>query len=159
MGRYWAGEPKQVGGENAKCRAYRVQIAKRSQARSADKVYVPPGHKLSCDSRCGPDMLSNVEVLVRRPTREPVPRPNRKPGRYERLLGDEPVRVYVSLILRQWVMDRTHKEAVHLGEKVTLAMPERYYYWVGMASSVNGGSGDATPARLARRREIRYDGL
>ena len=48
---YWVGEPKQVGGENAKYRAYRVQMAKWSQARSAGKVYVPPGHKLSCDSR------------------------------------------------------------------------------------------------------------
>ena len=28
MERYWAGEPKQVGGENTKYRAYRVQIAK-----------------------------------------------------------------------------------------------------------------------------------
>ena len=37
-------------------------------------------------------------------------------------------------------MDRTHKEAVHLGEKVTLAMLEQYYYWVGMASSVKWGS-------------------
>ena len=33
-------------------------MAKRSQARSAGKVYVPPGYKLSCDSRCGPDMYS-----------------------------------------------------------------------------------------------------
>ena len=31
-------------------------MAKRSQARSADEFQVPPGHKLSCDSRCGPDM-------------------------------------------------------------------------------------------------------
>ena len=30
--RYWAGEPKQVGGENTKYPAYRVQMAKRSQA-------------------------------------------------------------------------------------------------------------------------------
>ena len=56
--RYWAGEPKQVGRGNAKYRAYRVQMAKRSQARSAGKVYVPPGHKLSCNSRCSPDMCS-----------------------------------------------------------------------------------------------------
>ena len=56
--RYWAGEPKQVGGENAKYRAYRVQMAKQSQARSAGKVYVPPGHKLSCDPRCSLDMCS-----------------------------------------------------------------------------------------------------
>ena len=33
-------------------------MAKRLQARSAGKVYVLPGHKLSCDSRCGPDMYS-----------------------------------------------------------------------------------------------------
>ena len=78
----------------------------------------------------------NRKLLVRRPTREPASRSNRKPGRYERLLGDEPVRVYVPLMLRPWVMDRTHKEEVHLGEKVTLAMLERYYYWVRMASSV-----------------------
>ena len=51
-------EPKQVGGENAKFLAYRVQMAKRSQARSAGEVYVPPGHKLSCDPRCSPGMCS-----------------------------------------------------------------------------------------------------
>ena len=35
-----------------------MQLAKRSQARSAGKVYVPPGHKLSCDPRRSPDMCS-----------------------------------------------------------------------------------------------------
>ena len=78
----------------------------------------------------------NRKLLVRRPTHEPASRPNRKPGRYERLLEDEPIRVHVPLMLRPWVMDRAHKEAVHHGEKVTLAMLERYYYWVGMVSSV-----------------------
>ena len=56
--RYWAGEPKQVGGENAKFLAYRMQMAKGSQARLAGKEYVPPGHKLSCDPRCSLDMCS-----------------------------------------------------------------------------------------------------
>ena len=56
--RYWAGEPKQVGREDAKYRAYRVQMAKRLQARPADKVYVPLGHKLSCDPRFSLDMCS-----------------------------------------------------------------------------------------------------
>ena len=77
-----------------------------------------------CESTALPDHV-NRKLLVRRPTDEPASRPNRKPGRYERLLGDEPVRVYVPLMVRPWVMDRTHKEAVHLGEKVTLAMLER----------------------------------
>ena len=57
--RYWAGEPRQVDGENAKHRASRVQMEKRSQARSAGEVYVPPGHKLSCNPRCGPDIFSS----------------------------------------------------------------------------------------------------
>ena len=35
----------------------------------------------------------NRKLLVRRPTREPASRPNRKPGRYECLLGDEPVSI------------------------------------------------------------------
>ena len=56
--RCWASNPKQVGGENMKYQAYCVQTAKRSQARSAGKIHVPPGHKLSCDSRCGPYMYS-----------------------------------------------------------------------------------------------------
>ena len=33
-------------------------MAKRSQVRSAGKVYVLLRHKLSCDSRCDPDMYS-----------------------------------------------------------------------------------------------------
>ena len=41
--RYWAGNPKQVGGENAKYRAYRVPMTQRSQARSAGNVYVQLG--------------------------------------------------------------------------------------------------------------------
>ena len=56
--RYWAGEPKQVGGENAKYRAFRVQMAKRSKARSAGKVCALPEHKLSRDSWCGLNMYS-----------------------------------------------------------------------------------------------------
>ena len=88
-----------------------------------------------CELTALPEHASR-KLLVRRPTREPAFRPNRKPGRYERLLGHGPVRVYVPLMLRPWVMDRTTKEVVHLGEKVTLAMLEWYYYWVGMTTSV-----------------------
>ena len=66
-------------------------------------------------------VLPNCQkLLVKRLSIEPAHRENRNPGRFERLLGEEPVRTYVPLRLRPWVMDRTHKEAVHLGEKVTL---------------------------------------
>ena len=70
--------------------------------------------------QCQPTALpehDNLELFVRRPTREPASRPNRKPGRYERLLGDEPVRVYVPLMLRPWVMDRAHKEGWYTSVK------------------------------------------
>ena len=37
-------------------------MAKRSLARSAGVVYVPPGHKRSCDPRCGPNMYSSYII-------------------------------------------------------------------------------------------------
>ena len=44
--------------------------------------------------------LPNSEtLLVQRPSRLPSDGPDRHPGQYERLLGDEPVRTYVSLPL------------------------------------------------------------
>ena len=76
---------------------------------------------------------NSEKLLVRSPSRVPADRPNRHPGQYERLLGDEPVRTYVPLLLRPWVMDCAHKEAVHLGEKVTLGLLQRFYWWIGMA--------------------------
>ena len=63
-------------------------------------------------------------------------RPNRHPGQYGRLLGDELVRTYLPLLLRPWVMDCAHQKAVHLGEKVILGLLERLYWWIGMAESV-----------------------
>ena len=36
------------------------------------------------------------------------------------------MRTYVPLLLRPWVMDCAHKESVHLGEKGTLTLLQRY---------------------------------
>ena len=110
-----------------------------------------------CELTALPDH-DNRKLLVRHSRREPASCPNRKPERYERLLRDEPLRVYVPLMLRPWVMDRTHKEAVHLGEKVNLAMLKRYYYWVGMASSVKCWIGRcyACQARKKMRDTVRW---
>ena len=69
-------------------------------------------------------------------TPEPAHHDDRNPGRFERLLGNEPVRSYVPLLLTPWAMDCTHKEAVRLGEEVTLHMLQIYYWWIGMADSV-----------------------
>ena len=54
---YRAGEPNKLA-EKTRNIERLVQMTKRSQARSAGELYVPPGHKLSCDPRCGPDMYS-----------------------------------------------------------------------------------------------------
>ncbi len=76
------------------------------------------------------------KLLVRKETKEPKKKPSRKPGQFERLLGEEPVRTYVPMRVRPWVMDCCHKEVVHLGQKVTLQVLSRLYWWVGMAESV-----------------------
>ena len=55
------------------------------------------------------------KLLVKRFSTEPAISDDRNPGRFERLLGEEPVRTYVPLLLRPWVMDCAHKESVHLG--------------------------------------------
>ena len=82
------------------------------------------------------ELPNSEKLLVRRPSRVPADRPHRHPGQYERLLVDEPVRTYVLLLLPPWTMDCAHKEAVHLGQKVTPGLLQRFYWWIGMAKSV-----------------------
>ena len=82
------------------------------------------------------ELSDSKKVLVKRLAVEPAHRDDRNPGRFERLLGEEPVRTYVPLLPRPWVMDCALKEDVHLGEKVTLTLLQRYYWWIGMADSV-----------------------
>ena len=74
-------------------------------------------------------------LLVKRKTPMP-PQGDRNPGQFERYLGEEPTRTYVPMLLRPWVMDQTHKEAIHLGESITLSLLQRYYWWTGMKDSV-----------------------
>ena len=63
----------------------------------------------------------NHKSLARRQTHEPASRPNRKPERYERLLGDEPVGVYVPL---PWVMDsvklRFYNRFIYVGVDISI---------------------------------------
>ena len=45
---------------------------------------------------------------------------------------DDPVRIYVPLLARPWVMHACHADAsCHLGVTRTLKMVERFYWWVG----------------------------
>ena len=82
------------------------------------------------------ELPNSQKLLVKRLSIEPANSDDRSPGRFERLLRGEPVRTYVPLLLRPWVMDCAHKEPVHLGEKVTLNLLQRYYLWIGMADGV-----------------------
>ena len=48
------------------------------------------------------------------------------------LLNDEPIRTYVPLLMRPWVMQACHSTAsYHLGYTLTLRMLERFCWWIG----------------------------
>ena len=73
--------------------------------------------------------------LVRKPTKTPVSS-NRPGGRAARLLNDEPTRIYVRMLMRPWVMQACHANALcHLGTARTLSLLERFYWWIGMRIS------------------------
>ena len=98
------------------------------------------------------------KLLVKRLSIEPANSDERNRGRFERLLGEEPVRTYVPLLLGPWVMDCAHKESVHLGEKVTLHLLQRHYWWIGMADSIRWWIRRCYPcrARKSARSTIRW---
>lgn len=73
-------------------------------------------------------------LLVRKPTKEPTVDADRNSGKYERLLGDEPIQIFVPFLLRGWALDMAHKKSSHLGVNATLASLERYYFWSGVSA-------------------------
>ena len=73
-----------------------------------------------------------IVLLVRNPT--PAHYPLRPAGRAACLLGGEPIRIYVRLLMRPWIMQACHPTAsCHLGTARTLRMLERFCWWVGMS--------------------------
>ena len=92
-------------------------------------VEIPRGGPLGAVKSC-------AKLLVKKPAVAPKPRAGRNSGKFESLLGDEPVRLYVPFLLRPWVLDAVHKEGCHLGEAVTPHSLERRYFWIGMSDSV-----------------------
>ena len=67
-------------------------------------------------------------LLVRQPTPQPPSDSQRPVGRAACLLNDEPIRIYVPLLMRPWVMQACHSTAsCHLGTTRTLRMLERFY--------------------------------
>ena len=77
----------------------------------------------------------DIVLLVRNPT-IPLTRadePN-SVGRAACLHNDKRVRIYVSLLMRPWIMQVCHSAPYfHPGTTRTLRMLERYYCWIGMS--------------------------
>ena len=76
----------------------------------------------------------DIVLLVRNPTLPSTrsDKPN-SVGRAACLLIDEPVRIYIPLPIRPWIMQGCHSTAFcHLGIMRTLGMLERFYWWIGM---------------------------
>ena len=76
----------------------------------------------------------DIFLLVCNPTLPPTR--SEKPNSVELaacLLKDEPVRIYVPLLMRPWIMQACHStSSCHLGTTRTLRMLEPFYWWVGM---------------------------
>ena len=69
---------------------------------------------------------------VRKPTAA-ISTPDGPPARLRRPSFDDPVRIYVPLLARPWIMHACHADAsCHLGVTRTLKMLERFFWWVGM---------------------------
>ena len=59
------------------------------------------------------ELPNSQTLLVKRVSIEPADSDDRNSGSFGRLLGEEPVRTHVPLLLRPWVKDCAHKESVH----------------------------------------------
>ena len=82
----------------------------------------------------------DIVLLVRNPTLPPTKsdKPN-SVGRAACLLNDEPVCIYVPLLMRLWIMQAGHSTvSCHLGTTRTLRILERFYWWIGMNVCTRG---------------------
>ena len=78
----------------------------------------------------------DVVLLVRKPTKPPSTTSSRPGGRAARLLNDEPIRIYVPMLMRPWIMQVCHANvSCHFGAARTLSMLERFYWCIGMSVS------------------------
>ena len=76
----------------------------------------------------------DIVLLVRNPTLPPTrsDKPN-STGRAACLLNDEPVRIYVPLLMHPRIMQACHSTAsCHIGTTRTLRMLEGFYGWIGV---------------------------
>ena len=75
----------------------------------------------------------DIALLVRNPT--PAHYSLRPAGRAACLLGDEPIRIYVPLLMRSGIIQARHSTAsCRLGTARTLRIFERFYWWIEMST-------------------------
>ena len=98
-------------------------------------------------------------LLVRQPSPLLVPSTQRPVGRSACLLNDEPIRIFVPLLMRPWVVQACQSTAsCHLGTARTLGMLERFYYWwVGMSICTRWGIRNCLECQ--RRKIVATDGI
>ena len=76
---------------------------------------------------------NDIVLLVRNPTPLPTPNVPDPAGRAAVLLNDEPVHIYVHLLMRPWIVQGCQSTAsVHLGTTRTSHILERFYSCIGM---------------------------
>ena len=100
-----------------------------------------------------------VRLFARQPTKPPTANATRPGGRAARLLQDEPIRIYVPMTMRPWVMIACHSNALcHLGSARTLAILEQFYWWIGMSISTRYWvrACHKCQARKTSRRTVRW---
>ena len=86
--------------------------------------------------------------------------PNGHNSRRNRPPFDDPVRIYLPLLGRPWIMHACHAEAsCHLGVTRTLKMLERFYWWVIWKSAPKGGYDAASSAGHGKPPAKPFDGL
>ena len=74
----------------------------------------------------------DTTLLVRKPITD-ASAPDGHSGRRVRQPFDDPIRIYVPLLARPWIMHACHADvSCHFGVTRTLKMLERFYFWVGM---------------------------
>ena len=74
----------------------------------------------------------DTTLLVRK-SRAPTPGPSGSSDGSQPPPFNDPVRIYVPLLARPWIMHACHADAsCHVGVTRTLKMLERFYWWVGM---------------------------
>ena len=121
--------------------AMRYIITGRPPALPTDFLSCYPSHQRPSPSDiqelAGEGRLHTIDDDIVLLDRNPPPPPLLPPdapspvGRAACLLKDEPVRIYVPLLMRPWIMQSCHSTAsCHLGTTRTLRMPDRCYWWI-----------------------------